>query len=64
MVCLLAAPASDQWMRRAAAEINQPVTAFLHGRQLRWFTPAVELPLREHGTLAAAHVLYEAGLVR
>lgn len=62
-VCLLPEPASEQWMRQAAAELNQPVTAFLHDRQLRWFTPAVELPLCGHGTLAAAHVLYEAGLV-
>jgi PhzF family phenazine biosynthesis protein len=62
-VCLLAEPASDEWMRQAAAELNQPVTAFVHDRQLRWFTPAVELPLCGHGTLAAAHVLYETGLV-
>jgi PhzF family phenazine biosynthesis protein len=50
-------------MRRAAAELNQPATAFLHDRRLRWFTPAVELPLCGHATLATAHVLYEAGLV-
>ena len=31
--------------------------------RLRWFTPAVELPLCGHGTLAAAHVLYEASLI-
>jgi predicted PhzF superfamily epimerase YddE/YHI9 len=62
MVCLLPEPASGQWMQRAAAELNQPVTAFLHDRRLRWFTPTVELPLCGHGTLAAAHVLYEAGL--
>lgn len=34
MVCLLPEPASEQWMRRAAAELNQPTTAFLHDRQL------------------------------
>jgi predicted PhzF superfamily epimerase YddE/YHI9 len=49
-------------MRRVAAELNQPVTAFPHDGQLRWFTPAVELPLCGHATLATAHVLYEAGL--
>lgn len=63
MVCLLSEPASDGWMQRAAAELNQPATAFLHDRRLRWFTPAVELPLCGHATLATAHVLYEAGLV-
>lgn len=63
MVCLLSGAAGDGWMQRAAAELNQPATAFLHDRRLRWFTPAVELPLCGHGTLATAHVLYEAGLV-
>jgi predicted PhzF superfamily epimerase YddE/YHI9 len=63
MVCLLPEPAGAEWMRRVAAELNQPVTAFLHDRRLRWFTPAVELPLCGHATLATAHVLYEAGLV-
>ena len=63
MVCLLPEPAGSEWMQRAAAELNQPATAFLHGRRLRWFTPTVELPLCGHGTLAAAHVLYEAGLI-
>jgi predicted PhzF superfamily epimerase YddE/YHI9 len=40
MVCLLPGPASDEWMQRAAAELNQPATAFLHDRRLRWFTPS------------------------
>ena len=63
MVCLLPEPAGSEWMQRVAAELNQPATAFLHDRRLRWFTPTVELPLCGHATLAAAHVLYEAGLV-
>jgi predicted PhzF superfamily epimerase YddE/YHI9 len=63
MVFLLPEPAGGEWMQRAAAELNQPATAFLHGRRLRWFTPAVELPLCGHATLATAHVLYEAGLI-
>jgi PhzF family phenazine biosynthesis protein len=57
MVFLLPEPASGEWMQRAAAELNQPATVFLHGRRLRWFTPAVELPLCGHATLATAHVL-------
>jgi PhzF family phenazine biosynthesis protein len=40
-------------------------TAFLHrehdGFRLRWFTPAVEVELCGHATLASAHVLWEAG---
>jgi predicted PhzF superfamily epimerase YddE/YHI9 len=63
MVCLLREPADGEWMRRAAAELNQPATAFLHDRRLRWFTPVGELPLCGHATLATAHVLYEVGLV-
>lgn len=63
MVCLLPEPADSDWMQRVAAELNQPATAFLHDRRLRWFTPTTELPLCGHGTLATAHVLYEAGLV-
>jgi PhzF family phenazine biosynthesis protein len=62
VVCLLPGPAGPGWMQRAAAELNQPATAFLHDRRLRWFTPTVELPLCGHGTLATAHVLYETGL--
>jgi PhzF family phenazine biosynthesis protein len=63
IVCLLPEPADGEWMQQVAAELNQPATAFLHDRRLRWFTPARELPLCGHGTLATAHVLYEAGLV-
>ena len=31
MVFLLSGPAGGEWMQRAAAELNQPATAFLHG---------------------------------
>src|SRR5262249_36690274 len=31
---------------------------------LRWFTPAVEVDLCGHATLASAHVLWEAGLAQ
>jgi PhzF family phenazine biosynthesis protein len=38
-------------------------TAFLHpaddGFALRWFTPAIEVALCGHATLAAAHVLWQ-----
>jgi PhzF family phenazine biosynthesis protein len=64
-VCLLDRPADDGWLQRVAAEINLSETAFLtpkeDGFRLRWFTPAVEVDLCGHATLASAHVLWEAG---
>ena len=64
-VCILDAPASDAWMQTVAAEMNLSETAFLHrekdGFRLRWFTPAVEVELCGHATLASAHTLWEAG---
>jgi PhzF family phenazine biosynthesis protein len=57
----------DSWLPEAvlkniAAENNLAETAFvlLHGKALplRWFTPAVEVDLCGHATLAAAHVLF------
>lgn len=61
----LAAWPSDGWMQRLAAENNVGATAFLlrspdPGRfSLRWFTPATEVPLCGHATLAAAHLLFD-----
>jgi PhzF family phenazine biosynthesis protein len=60
-VCLLAEPASEQWMQSVAGEMRHSETAFLHGRSLRWFTPVAEVPLCGHATLATAHVLYSTG---
>src|SRR5450759_1647158 len=65
-VCLLPGPAEAAWMQRVAAEMILSETAFLEPRQggygLRWFTPAAEVQLCGHATLASAHVLYETGL--
>lgn len=65
-VCLLPSWRPDQWLAAVAAEVNASETAFLvaeDGRfHLRWFTPAVEVPLCGHATLAAGHVLFERGL--
>jgi PhzF family phenazine biosynthesis protein len=64
VVCLLRETASDQWMQAVAREMNVSETAFLvrgdDGFDLRWFTPAVEVALCGHATLASAHVLWEA----
>jgi PhzF family phenazine biosynthesis protein len=51
------------WMQRLAAENNQAETAFLLKTAdparfgLRWFTPALEVPLCGHATLASGHAL-------
>lgn len=64
-VCVLARPASEEWMHRVAREMNLSETAFLvragAAWQLRWFTPTVEVDLCGHATLASAHVLWEDG---
>ena len=64
-VCVLSGPADDAWMRALAREMNLSETAFLHPEgdafRLRWFTPAVEVDLCGHATLASAHVLWEDG---
>jgi PhzF family phenazine biosynthesis protein len=66
-VCLLPEPRDAAWMQDVASEMNLSETAFLvardDGYDLRWFTPAVEVDLCGHATLASAHVLWEAGHV-
>jgi predicted PhzF superfamily epimerase YddE/YHI9 len=62
-VCLLDAARSTEWMQALAAELNLPATVFVEDARgelgLRWFSPTAELALCGHGTLAAAHVLWE-----
>jgi predicted PhzF superfamily epimerase YddE/YHI9 len=71
-VLVLPAPANERWMQLVAREMNLSETAFLVGRaprapeeppdyDLRWFTPAVEVDLCGHATLASAHVLWTEG---
>jgi PhzF family phenazine biosynthesis protein len=64
-VCVLPAPRDDGWMQHVAAEMNLAETAFLvrraDGYDLRWFTPAAEVDLCGHATLASAHLLWEEG---
>ena len=67
-VCLLEGAYDDAWMQAVAAEMNLSETAFIHRRDddgfdLRWFTPAIEVDLCGHATLASAHVLWEEGIV-
>ena len=64
-VCILQEPRDERWMQHVAMEMNLSETAFLSrqadGFNLRWFTPAVEVDLCGHATLASAHVLWESG---
>jgi PhzF family phenazine biosynthesis protein len=65
-ICVMSGPAGEGWMQAVAAEMNLSETAFLYpegdggAHRLRWFTPKVEIELCGHGTLAAAHVLWES----
>jgi PhzF family phenazine biosynthesis protein len=64
-VCLLEQPRPEEWLRSIAREMNLSETAFLVPRDdefdLRWLTPAVEVDLCGHATVASAHVLWEDG---
>lgn len=67
-VCLLDRAAEPEWMQRVAAEMKHSETAFVRpieapdaDFELRWFTPAAEVALCGHATLASAHALYETG---
>lgn len=66
-VCILPKPRDDIWMQKVAREMNLSETAFVceqeDGFSLRWFTPAVEVDLCGHATLASAHILWEAGML-
>lgn len=60
---------SDHLMQKIASEMNLSETAFLlpptakgADIQIRWFTPAAEVPLCGHATVASFHALAEDGL--
>ncbi|MEU3254654.1 PhzF family phenazine biosynthesis protein [Streptomyces sp. NPDC006997] len=68
-VLLLDAFPDDSWLQNVALEVNHAETAFAHRLPegggadwaLRWFTPATEVDLCGHATLATAHVLHSTG---
>lgn len=65
-VCLLEAWPPELWLANVAREMNLSETAFLVPLgeaefDLRWFTPAVEVDLCGHATLASGHALWESG---
>lgn len=60
---------SDQTMQAVAKEMNLSETAFVQRSAradfgVRYFTPAEEIPLAGHPTIATTFALIEAGLVR
>jgi PhzF family phenazine biosynthesis protein len=61
-VCPLDTWLPDDLMQKIAAENNLAETAFIvnepDGYRIRWFTPAVEVDLCGHATLASAHVMF------
>jgi PhzF family phenazine biosynthesis protein len=62
-VCLLENWLPDETLQHIASENNLSETAFLVRQDgyydLRWFTPAMEIDLCGHATLASAFVLFE-----
>ena len=62
-ICPLECWLPDALLQHIAAENNLAETAFFvkepEGYRIRWFTPAVEVDLCGHATLAAAYVLLE-----
>ncbi|MEE6272506.1 PhzF family phenazine biosynthesis protein [Georgenia sp. MJ206] len=67
-VVLLDELSDDAWMQGIANELAQAETAFLSPGDratfhLRWFTPVAEVALCGHATLAAAHRLWETGVL-
>lgn len=60
---------SDETMQAIARELAMPETAFVlpatlkaADLQIRWFSPAIEIPLCGHATIGAFHALAEEGL--
>src|ERR1700691_6237039 len=68
-VCLPSEPLDDERMQSIAFELGIAETAYLTPSDdpttfgLRWFSPAVEIDLCGHATLASAHALRERGIV-
>jgi len=66
-VCLLDNWRPDKWMQNVASEMKHSETAFVvkndSGFGIRYFTPAIEVPLCGHATLASSFILWEEGVV-
>lgn len=66
-VCLLDSTILESTMQKIAQEIPVPTTAFVQKKEndffLRWFTPAKEIPICGHGTIASAFLLWQQGMI-
>src|ERR1700748_2140964 len=62
-VCIMSEFPPDGVLQKIAAEHNLSETAYCtphpNGYELRWFTPAVEVDLCGHATLATAHIYFD-----
>ncbi|MBM4095377.1 MAG: PhzF family phenazine biosynthesis protein [Planctomycetota bacterium] len=69
-VVLLRSARDDAYLQAVAGEFNLSETAFIESRgdsgqwKLRWFTPACEVDLCGHATLAAGLALFDSKLAR
>jgi PhzF family phenazine biosynthesis protein len=68
-VCIVPEFTDDVLAQNIAAELNYSETSFLkkiaaNHYHIRWFSPKDECPLCGHATLAAAHLLWEQGIVK
>lgn len=66
-VMILEEPLVPEQMQLIAREMNLSETAFFYQEKqdvfrIRYFTPASEIPLCGHATLASAHIIYQLGL--
>lgn len=62
-ICVMSEWPADRIMQGMAADNNLSETAFLkpdgQDYEIRWFTPATEVALCGHATLASAHVVFQ-----
>ncbi|KAJ4845624.1 hypothetical protein Tsubulata_041301 [Turnera subulata] len=75
-VCILEEEKDEKWMQAVAMEFNISQTCYLTRItdsaevassprfHLRWFTPAAEVKLCGHATLATAYILFSKGFVK
>ncbi|MDR1546414.1 MAG: PhzF family phenazine biosynthesis protein [Deltaproteobacteria bacterium] len=67
-VCLTDKFLEVSLMQSLSSEINASETAFIElnngNFNIRYFTPAKEIPLCGHATLAGAHILYEQNIIK
>lgn len=66
-IMILERPMNVNTMQNIASEMNLSETAFIskHGNEfeIRFFTPTMEVPICGHATLAAAHIMYQTGMI-